>query len=772
MAIAFLSHSSKNKAIVEELFRRLGPDNCVFDKYTFEAGTKTLNQIFDNLGRTDLFVLILSGAALESEWVKLEISQSKDLLDLNRIKRFLPINIDKNISYNDPRIPNWIKQNYDLKHLSNVNIIQNKIKRQLREIIIESNPKIAERTQNFVGRNALIEEFESKYINIDNMKPTAIVVSGIDGVGRRTFLKKALEKNKLFSKSYEPVLISLEPTDGIDDLIIKLDEGYSQHKKDFIHNLLSIGINEKINMIKASMLEYLSSHEVLFFIDDGCLINKTGDFNDWFIQLLNSREFENKVSYCIISRFRPSRSEFFKITCRNISVHIPPLSDSDKEKLFIKVMNSRNISFDEKKLHSILSFLNGFPDQIFYTADLIQDNGIDNVLKMRDYIHDYYDNNLLRQFENIIRDPSKRDLVITLARFGTISYEYIKEIFYDRNDLDESLENMFALGAYELVGAGKEFLKIDYSLSDYIKRNRLELLPEIEQRIKIKLSNIINDNSDIPTYSDVLNTIKQGIIGGEQIPDNLLLPSLVLKSISVLYDKRDYIGLVNLANRVIENSMHIDKQIQREIHYFLCLAYARLKDERFESEIKFFNFPETEFLFGMYHRIRKNYYKAKDHLKQAVLHMPSKIQARSELVLTLFALDQYNEAEALAFENYSKYKNNPYYIQAYFKCLAHRVTIGIDEQKLMNELIEKMSLNPHPRADDMKLVMDAQYDYYVRKDKIAAEQKLKRSMNGVNANTKNAYNILREIYKRENDHIGLKDLATLFRDIAEDEYDN
>lgn len=771
MAIAFISHSSKNKPIVEELFKKLGSNNCVVDKYTFEAGAKTISQIFENLERTDLFVLIISSAALDSDWVKYEVNQSKDKLDLNQIKRFLPINIDKNVTHNDPRLPQWIKYNYDLKYVSNLNIIVGKIKRQLREIIIESSPKIAERMGNFVGRNSLIEEFEDKYINIENLKPTTIFISGLEGVGRRTFLKKALEKNKLFSSTYEPVPINLELNDGIDDLILKLDEGYYSYKKDFVADLLSKSIDQKIDFLKKMIIEYINSHEIIFFIDNGCLILRTGEFNEWFIMLANSIEFENKISFCVISKFRPSRYELTQLKFKNISQHIPPLSDADKEKLFIKIMNNRGISFDRHKLELILSFLNGFPEQIFYTADLIQEQGIDRVLKMREYITDFYDNKLLTQFRNIIENSTTKDIVVVLARFGTISYEYLIEIFYDHPNLDWALEQLFTIGAYELVGMSKEFLKIDYALADYISRNQAEVSTGIQSRIKHKITAIINDEYDIPTYSDTLNTLKQGLINGQNIPDRLLLPSLVLKSISALYDKKDYKSLITLADKVIENSGYIDRQIEREIHYFLCLSYARLKHERFESEIRYFDFPETDFLFGLYHRIRKNYKKAKEHLIIAVKNMPNKTQARSELVLTLFALNQYIEAESLAFENYNRHKNNPFYIQAYFRCLIHRPSKSSQEEKLLKELIEKMSFNPHPRAADMKLVMEAQYDYYINGDRDTAEKKLKRSIYG-GANKRSALNILYQIYQKESDHQAISYLSENFADKTNEEDDD
>ena len=229
-----------------------------------------------------------------------------------------------------------------------------------------------------------------------------------------------------------------------------------------------------------------------------------------------------------------------------------------------------------QKLTKVLAFMNGFPEQLFYTADLIQDNGIDQVLKMENYITDYYDNKIFNQFRNILQNPKYKDILVVISQFGTISSEYLIDIFFDNEEFDSTLEVLYTLGAYELVGSGKEFLKINYALADYISRNTIAVSPAINSRIRYKIDTIVNDTSDIPTYSDTLNTLKQGLIKGIKIPDHLLLPSLVLKSISALYDNKEFKSVISLANRVIENTGYIDMQIKREIHYFLCLSYARM----------------------------------------------------------------------------------------------------------------------------------------------------------------------------------------------------
>ncbi|HDZ8479797.1 TPA: toll/interleukin-1 receptor domain-containing protein [Escherichia coli] len=79
MIKAFLSHSSKDKEhYVRNVANWLGKENIIYDEFTFEEGEKTLDQIMEGLGESELFVLFISNSALESEWVKKEITESKN----------------------------------------------------------------------------------------------------------------------------------------------------------------------------------------------------------------------------------------------------------------------------------------------------------------------------------------------------------------------------------------------------------------------------------------------------------------------------------------------------------------------------------------------------------------------------------------------------------------------------------------------------------------------------------------------------------------------
>jgi hypothetical protein len=115
---AFLSHSSRDKRpYVETVHNKLG-DRSIYDEYNFDSGMKTLSEIMRGINASDVFVLFISESSLNSEWVRNEIIQAKFQIDQNKIKNFLPILIDKSIKYDDPRIPSWIHENYNLRYVA------------------------------------------------------------------------------------------------------------------------------------------------------------------------------------------------------------------------------------------------------------------------------------------------------------------------------------------------------------------------------------------------------------------------------------------------------------------------------------------------------------------------------------------------------------------------------------------------------------------------------------------------------------------------------
>ena len=95
MPRAFLSHSSRDKGYIEVIAKRLGKSNIAYDSFTFEEGNKTLDEIYNELKGSDIFVYFISNYSLESSWVNTELEKAEQLFKKGNIKKFLPIIIDK-----------------------------------------------------------------------------------------------------------------------------------------------------------------------------------------------------------------------------------------------------------------------------------------------------------------------------------------------------------------------------------------------------------------------------------------------------------------------------------------------------------------------------------------------------------------------------------------------------------------------------------------------------------------------------------------------------
>jgi hypothetical protein len=76
---AFLSHSSKDKATVDQVADQLGLANVELDSETFDRGLLNVTAIQDALRRSTLFVLFLSNSAIASGVVRYEAMLAQEL---------------------------------------------------------------------------------------------------------------------------------------------------------------------------------------------------------------------------------------------------------------------------------------------------------------------------------------------------------------------------------------------------------------------------------------------------------------------------------------------------------------------------------------------------------------------------------------------------------------------------------------------------------------------------------------------------------------------
>ena len=93
----FLSHSSKDKAVVRAVAERLRKDGLRvwFDEWVLKAGDSIPAKIEEGLEHSRVLVLCMSAHAFGSDWAQLEAGTFRFRDPLNKERRFIPLRLDE-----------------------------------------------------------------------------------------------------------------------------------------------------------------------------------------------------------------------------------------------------------------------------------------------------------------------------------------------------------------------------------------------------------------------------------------------------------------------------------------------------------------------------------------------------------------------------------------------------------------------------------------------------------------------------------------------------
>lgn len=296
---AFISHSSDDALYVDALISLIGKNSLAVDKFCFESGERTIDEIIKSIDNSAIFILLLSRSSLGKDWVKKEISIIKRYIDNGALKRFKPYIIDNTIDYSYEKIPEWIKDEYNLRTIYHKPpFLARKIEEEVSKIIWEQYPSIKQDERVFVGRDSEIEKLREKYLQRDLKYRKVVIVSGIpDGIGRRRLLTEFIRKidtNK--DETYNPFSVALEEDDSIEDLIIQLNNLFLfEHNKELLQFLSEADKAKKIDKVVEFVWHLLESREKLFVRDNGAVVRRNGELSSWFKDIIKSTRIDQTV---------------------------------------------------------------------------------------------------------------------------------------------------------------------------------------------------------------------------------------------------------------------------------------------------------------------------------------------------------------------------------------------------------------------------------------------------------------------------------------------
>lgn len=719
----FISHSSDDKKLVHQVVEKLGKNGIIVDEFVFETGERTEQEIDIAISNSGVFCLLISQSSMNKNWVRREIVKVKSVIDDGGNIKFLPLIIDESIDYSYKAIPQWIRDEYNLREkFSHPIFLARKIEEEINKLRWEQYPHIKERETIFAGRDYDMAKLRERFAYSDMLQRRAVVVSGIpDGIGRRRLLMefiKIINPNK--KETHTPLSIGLSKDKSIEDFILSLNSLLLCDGNEDIVQFVSTATREQKIEKAVSLISLICSQkEELLIRDDGAIVLNDGSICDWFDCIISSREI-NQVMFFIASRNR-----LLNINDYPEIVHyaLKPLSENDAMVLLKEALQQYNTSISPEEAKKLLEKTAYMPQLILNCADKIVELGVDLTMKnQREY--EYRGDELIKSLVDDYKDNTAYlQMLILLSEVEYLTYRQIESICLGiiDNPLDILME-FYTLSIYEHFGSNNEFVRMNPIISDLVKRSRYRLNPDIWSRLQDRTNEIIEqqdfESADLGILSKKIENEIKGDI--RNINRNHIVPSIALKIIADEYGKKQkqaYLNVILLCNNILDNRHILYNDIIKRIYYYLCASYAHLGDETFFELRNELNEYEQVFLHGIYYRKCKRYDKAELKFRKALKIYPNSYTAKNELAIALQRQGRYSAALHIANEAYNAQPNNAFYIVTYFKSLVrdHKT-----DDRVLKELISKLRSAWDSNKKIFSLMLEAEFEYYRNNDFKAA----------------------------------------------------
>jgi hypothetical protein len=204
MRRAFLSYSTDDDGYVSDVARKLGRPRTHVDYQSFRPGEDFRSEIRRNLDDTDVFVFFVSDASLASSSCRFELDEAEMRTMRGTLRRSIAIFRD---GAPDPAsLPVW---------LSRVRAIHvatpEQAARTIESLLLSTSE---DRERPFIGRSEELQRGIRKLATSEPL-PRLIVATGLEGIGRRSYLRRLVSEG--LSLELAPMIV-LSPTATIEDL--------------------------------------------------------------------------------------------------------------------------------------------------------------------------------------------------------------------------------------------------------------------------------------------------------------------------------------------------------------------------------------------------------------------------------------------------------------------------------------------------------------------------------------------------------------------------
>jgi len=645
---AFLSHSSVDKELVRAVATSLGRQFCTFDEQVFDTGETFKVSIEKHLDKSSIFVLFATRDAIKRMWVDFEIDEAWYRVLEGKISKALVFILDSSLEYSE--LPRWLSR----AKMSRANIpkvIAREIRHHLDDLLrIEQRPY-------FEGRSEDIGRLQEILRPIDEPPPRIVAVYGLPSIGKKTFIKKAVQLTLSFNRL---IPLPIGESDSLADIAIKvadLFEPYST-KAGFERIVLQIRseLPEKLlNRIVTGLLIAVENKEIPVLVDEGGVYDSDGFFTEPIKLLIGAIKDEDGLYVFLTSTRKPNEEV--------VSMRLGPLASEAVKRLIAQIASSANLKLTNTEISEVAEYVNGYPPSTYFAVDQAKEYGIASVLADKHRLVQFRTMPFVKFLKSHVLTDNQKSILCTLARYSPLPLQVLADAH--SYSTEELAKEIIALVDRSLVLPDERGL---YSLAapvaDAVVSEFRGSSEENDQAIYESLKKLANsDEIDAPRLDIYRLTFKAALRSGRSSDEEVFhMTNDLIRLAEDFYHSRDHSRCIETARLALAE----DPKSYSARDY---LIRSLIQDEQWESaerelrELQIYA-PnrDVQFLSGFLERKRGNLKKAITHFVNAEKLGRTGAALKREIASCYFHLDQIPEAKKYVLEAMASKKDNRFVI--------------------------------------------------------------------------------------------------------------
>ncbi len=580
MTKAFLSHSSKDKEFVKKVADDLGNALAHYDERTFEPSGRSAQEILKALATSDVFVLFFSQNALDSNWVKREIEYAEHLYFEGKMSAIAIFPLDQT-----PRdkLSDWLRP-FVVQTLPTPALVA----LRLRSLLA---PRQLPTFSRFIGRDDSLKQIKDILRDQSPNRPSAIILAGISGIGRRRLIRRAFEDLYPFLPKHW-VQIDIGIYEGETVLYERLLEFFEPllnwaASKERIEAFVAASQSERTAELARLFGEVERAKQVIVvqFADD--IINAEGEVESWLLSA--TRAVKSSYPVMVVATVRGPSPKALAGMPDIPYLRLYSLDEKNAKQLLFLLCEDLKISPPIELVDQIIGLVGGHPGLLELSGKLIKAVGptrfkID--LTSRDSksaLEEYVE----RAISNMSLSDIERAILLLVGELGGATREDILVGFVaepqndlSTNDLSTVLANLLDLGFLEESGG---LLQSAAHLRLTMRRwkgdsSLQRLLVAARKRLVTILSaaESLSGGSYLALRAPIAAAIREDGQFSNVLVSQPLLAAQQLRVARRLYDEGAYMDAAERASKAYENRIALTEDGAIEALRILGLVGVRM----------------------------------------------------------------------------------------------------------------------------------------------------------------------------------------------------